>query len=85
MRMIKLATVTIRATHERYDVYSVQGDHGTNYPVWARHGYACRCWCGWKQHHPSGRCKHMLKLQVQLDEQRRTAPLAREPFALVKG
>lgn len=83
--MLKLATVTIRATGERYDVYSVPGDHGADYPVWARNAYACRCPCAWKQHHPSQRCKHMLKLQVQLDEQRRMAPLYREPFALVKG
>jgi len=83
--MRKLATVTIRATGERYDVYSVPGDHGADYPVWARNGFACRCPCAWKQHHPTSRCKHMLKLQGQLDEQRRTAPLYREPFALVKG
>ncbi len=81
--MFKLAVVTEKKTGHRYDVYSVPGSQSA-YPVWARNGYACRCPCAWKAHHPSQRCKHMVRLQAQLDEQRRTAPLAREPFAVLK-
>jgi len=80
--MLKLATVTQKATGHRYDVYAVPGSQ-SDYPVWARNGYACRCPCAWKAHHPSQRCKHILRLQQWLDEQRRTAPLYRESFALI--
>ncbi len=82
--MFKLAVVTEKKTGHRYDVYSVPGDHGASYAVWARNGYACRCPCLFKAHRPARTCKHQRKLQQWLDEQRRTAPLYREPFALTR-
>ena len=82
MTLRKIAVVTEKASGHRYEVYAVQGDHDATHAVWARNGYACRC--PWKQHHPQRRCKHMLRLQVALDDERRAAPLYREDIALVK-
>ncbi len=81
--MMKIARVTVKSTGLAYDVYRVPGSSG-NYPVWARNGYACHCPCKSRQFNPHKRCRHMLALQRDLDESRRTAPLAREPFALLK-
>ncbi len=81
--MNKLATVTIKSTGLAYDVYSVPGSQG-DYPVWARLGYACHCPCKSRTFNPQRRCKHMLDLQRELDTQRRSAPLARKEFAVLK-
>ncbi len=81
--MNKLATVTVKEPSLQYDVYRVPGSSG-DYPVWARNGYAVHCPCKSRQFNPHKRCKHMLDLQRQLDAQRRTAPLARKEFAVLK-
>lgn len=82
--MKKIATVTIKATGERYTVYSVPGSTG-DYPVWvAATGYACHCPCKARAFNKHKRCKHMLACQQWLDSQRATAPLYRESFAVMK-
>ena len=86
MEMLLIARVKEKAASGRgrkFDVYRVQGDHGAEYAVWVNPvtGYACKCTCQYKVHHPSKRCKHMRKM----DEQRREAPLyRRQPFSMMK-
>lgn len=84
MVVLKIGTVTTKSDGKQYAVYRVPGDHGDDYPVWTRNGYACRCYCKSKQFHPSKPCKHQVRLQQWLDTQRRTSPLYYEPWALVK-
>ena len=71
--MLRIARVTEKATGHRYEVYRVTGDHGADYPVWARNGYACRCWCKDRTYRPHKPCKHMKRLQAELDEMCRVA------------
>ena len=86
MTLHKIATVTEKSTGYKYYCYSVpsESDPAKSYAVGVRNGYACRCSCKDKRHHPSKRCKHILKLQAELDEQRRTAPLHREVFSMLR-
>ena len=83
--MIKIATVTLRETQARYSVYAVPGTAG-EYAVWvANPGYACYCSCKSRKFNPHRRCKHMVQLQAELDQQRREAPLYRkQPFDILK-
>ena len=83
--MLKIATVREKVSGNTYEVYRVPGDHGDDYPVWTRNGYACRCNCKSKQFHPNKPCKHQVRLQQHLDQQRQTAPLYRQPYSLLKG
>ena len=75
--MLRIAIVTEKASGNKFDVYRVSGDHGEDYAVWSRNGYACRCPCKSRQFRADRRCKHMLKLQAALDERKATAPLHR--------
>lgn len=82
--MLKIATVHEKVSGNIYSVYAVPGDHGDDYPVWTRNGYACRCYCKSKQFHPNKPCKHQVRLQQWLDEARRAAPLYRKEFSMTR-
>ena len=94
MTLRKVAIVTEKATGNRYDVYTVpsESDPMKSYAVGVRNGYACRCICRDRTFRPQKRCKHMLKLQAELDaskvpisdERRASAPLHQEAFSLTR-
>ena len=87
MVVLRIARVVIKASGETYDCYSVpsESDQAVTYCVWVNTttGWPCRCQCKIRQF--GGRlCKHMVKVKQWLDEQRRTLPLYRKEFSVMR-